>query len=388
MEDTGIIRKVREHTDWCSSIVYSTKRDGSLRTCLDPKRLNESIKRCPHKMPTLEEINPAFVGAKHFSKLDAKAGYWSVQLEEQSQLLTTFRTPIGRYCYQRLPFGLCVSQDIFQQRMDEILESLEGCVGIADDICIFGATQEEHDQRLIALMEVAKSAGLVFNSTKCSINQSSISFFGNVYSAAGIGPDPTKVKDINEMPVPQDRDDLQRFLGMVTYMGGFIPNLSRLSSILRDLLRKDVPFEWSEDHQMAFNTLKGAITTDASMAYYDVTKPITLEVDTSQKGLGAALGQEKKPIAFASKTLTKTQSNYSNIEREMLSLVHGVERFHTYLYGRSFTIITDHKPLEMICNKPIRIIDKPSKTWFRGTVREKCAEPRSYVVETAGGSML
>ena len=348
MEDTGIIWKVREHTDWCSSIVYSTKRDGSLRICLDPKRLNESIKRCPHKMPTLEEINPAFVGAKHFSKLDAKAGYWSVQLEEQSQLLTTFRTPIGRYCYQHLPFGLCVSQDIFQQRMDEILESLEGCVGIADDICIFGATQEEHDKRLIALMEVAKSAGLVFNSTKCSINQSSISFFGNVYSAAGIGPDPAKVKDINEMPVPQDRDDLQRFIGMVTYMEGFIPNLSRLSSILRDLLRKDVPFEWSEDHQMAFNTLKGAITTDASMAYYDVTKPITLEVDTSQKGLGAALIQEKKPIAFASKTLTKTQSNYGNIEREMLSLVHGVERFQTYLYGRSFTIITDHKPLEMI----------------------------------------
>ena len=105
---------------------------------------------------------------------------------------------------------------------------------------------------------------------------------------------------------------------------------------------------------MAFNTLKGAITTDASMAYYDVTKPITLEFDASQKGLGAALVQEKTPMAFASKTVTKTQSNYSsNIEREMLSHVHGVERFHTYLHGRSFTIITDHKPLEMICNKPI-----------------------------------
>ena len=166
-------------------------------------------------MPTLEEINPAFVGAKHFSKLDAKAGHWSVQLEEQSQLLTTFCTPIGRYCYQHLQFRLCVSQDIFQQRMDEILESLEGCVGIADDICISGATQEEHDQRLIAVVEVAKSAGLVFNSTKCSINQSSISFFSNVYSAAGIGPDPTKVRDINEMPVPQDIDDLQRFLRMI-----------------------------------------------------------------------------------------------------------------------------------------------------------------------------
>ena len=112
---------------------------------------------------------------------------------------------------------------MFQQRMDEILESLEGCVGIEDDICIFGATKEEHDQRLIALMEVAKSAGLVFNSTKCLINQSSISFSGNVYCAVGIMPDPTKVKDINEMPVPQGRDDIQRFLGMVTYMGDSSP---------------------------------------------------------------------------------------------------------------------------------------------------------------------
>ena len=106
-----------------------------------------------------------------------------------------------------------------------------------------------------------------------------------------------KVKNIYEMPVPQDWDDLQRFLGMVTYMGGgFIPNLSRLSSILRDLLRKDVPFEWSEDHQMAFDTLKGAVTTETSMAYYDITKPIILEVDASQNGLGAALVQEKKQL--------------------------------------------------------------------------------------------
>ena len=133
----SIIRKVKEHTNWCSSIVCSTKRDGSLRICLDPKKLNESIKRCPHKTPTLEEINPALIGAKYFSKLDAKAGYWSVPLEEQSQLLTTFRTPMGRYCYQRLPFGVCISQDIFQQRMDEILGSLEGCVGIADDMCFW-----------------------------------------------------------------------------------------------------------------------------------------------------------------------------------------------------------------------------------------------------------
>ena len=353
MEKNGIIRRVREHTDWCSSIVYSTKDDGSLRVCLDPKHLNNAVKRCPHKTPTLEEINPFFTGAKYFSKLDAKAGYWSVPLEESSQLLTTFRTPIGRYCFQRLPFGLNTSQDIFQQRMDEILEDLDGCVGIADDICVFGSTEDEHDARLLKLMEAAKMHGLVFNSAKCAIKKQSISFFGNVYSKDGISPDPAKVKDIHEMPVPQDREDLQRFLGLLTYLGSFIANLSTQAAILRDLLKKDVPFEWSDDHQHAFEKLKGAISDQAKVAFYDSTKPIALEVDASQKGLGAALIQEGKPIAFASKSLTKTQSNYSNIERETLALVHGVERFHTYLYGRSFTIISDHKPLEMICKKPI-----------------------------------
>lgn len=116
--EQGVIRKVEEHTDWCSSLAYGTKKDGSLRICLDPKKLNASLKRCPHKIPTVEELNPMFANAKMFSKLDAKAGYWSIHLDEESQLLTTLRTPFGRYCWRRLPFGLSVSQDLFQAKMD------------------------------------------------------------------------------------------------------------------------------------------------------------------------------------------------------------------------------------------------------------------------------
>ena len=169
MERDGIIRKIQGHTDWCSSLTLPRKKDGSIRVCLDPQKLNMNLKRCPHKIPTLEEINPALSKAKVFSKLDAKAGYWSVQLEEDSQPLTTFRTPFGRYCWKRLPFGLRVSQDIFQARMDEILEGLSGVVGIADDVAVFGATEAEHNHNLLKLMERAKQEGLVFNSTKCSI---------------------------------------------------------------------------------------------------------------------------------------------------------------------------------------------------------------------------
>ena len=353
MEEQGIIRKIKKHTDWCSSMTTTVKKDGSLRMCLDPKRLNDAVKRCPHKIPTLEELNPEFSQAKFFSKLDAKAGYWSVHLHEDSQELTTFRTPFGRYCFQRLPFGLCTSQDIFQQRMDAILEQTRGCVGIADDVAVFGKTEQEHDENLVRLMEVAQREGLVFNSSKCVIKAKQVNFFGALYTSNGIKPDPAKVKDIRSMPTPQDKEDLQTFLGMITYLGSFIPNLAERAQPLRDLLKQNVPFVWQEDHQATFDALKQSISTESCLQYFDPTKATTIEVDASQKGLGACLVQDDKPVAFASTSLTTAQRNYANIERETLAMVYGVNKFHTYVFGKEFTLISDHKPLEMIWRKPL-----------------------------------
>jgi transposase InsO family protein len=349
----GIIRKVEYHTDWCSSITTAIKKDGSIRVCLDPKRLNNEIKRCPHKIPTLEELSPAFAHAKYFSKLDAKSGYWAVHLDKDSQDLTTFRTPFGRYCYNRLPFGLAISQDVFQQHMDNILERVPGCVGIADDVAVLGRTIEEHDHNLERLMTVAQEEGLVFNSSKCILRMNQIEFFGSVYSDTGVRPDPRKIEDINAMPTPQGKDDLQRFLGMVTYLAAYVPNFSDKAKPLRDLLKKDVPFVWHEDHEHTYNDLKKAVTSDCCLQYYDPDKLTVLEVDASMKGLGACLLQDNKPVAYASKSLSTAQSNYSNIEREMLAVVFGITRFHTYLYGKRFVVHSDHKPLEMISRKPL-----------------------------------
>jgi hypothetical protein len=145
MEQSGVIRRVTEHTAWCSSLAFATKSDGSLHICLDPAKLNKALVRCPHKIPCIEELNHQLAGATTFSKLDARTGYWSIRLDNQSQLLTTFRTPFGRYCFTRLPFGLCVSQDIFQQAMDTILEQCQGVIAKADDIIVFGKTKQEHD---------------------------------------------------------------------------------------------------------------------------------------------------------------------------------------------------------------------------------------------------
>ena len=181
VENDGIIRKIEHHTDWCSSITTSVKKHGSLRVCLDPERLTDSLKRCPHKIQTLEELNPEFAEARLFSKMDAKAGYCSIHLDETSQAITTFRTPFGRYCYKRLPFGLCVSQDLFQQAIDRILARAPGCVGIADDVVVYRRDDAEHDKNLMRLMQVAKEEGLVFNSKKCAIKTSEIVSLGSVY---------------------------------------------------------------------------------------------------------------------------------------------------------------------------------------------------------------
>ena len=219
-------------------------------------------------------------------------------------------------------------------------------------MCVIGKTEEEHDKNLTRLMLRAKDRGLVFNSSKCIIKKQSIPFFGNLYTDKGILPDPLKLQDIHMMPTPESKEDLQRFLGLMTYLSAYIPNFSSESQPLRDLLKNESLFIWDINHQTCFEHLKSLVNDESCLAYYDTDKPLVLEVDASMKGLGAALIQDK-PIAFASKTLTSTQAAYSNIEREALALVHGVERFHTYLYGRTFSVFTDHKPLVMLHQKPI-----------------------------------
>ena len=270
----------------------------------------------------------------------AKAGYWAVKLDESSQLLTTSRTPFGRYCWRRLPFGLNNSQDIFQARMDSILEGLKGVVSIAADVCVFGATETFdsiviYDVILINLMERAKREGLVFNSTKCHIKKSEISFFGNAYIKDGIKPDIHKFRDLKNIPKPQSKEELMRFLGVITYLSQFIPGLADRAHSLRGLLKKTSDFIWETDHQQEFEQLKNSVTSEACLQYYDRSAPVTLKVDASQKGLGAALLQNEKPVAFGSKTLTDCQSRYSNIEREMLALVFGIQdTIHISMQGR------------------------------------------------------
>ncbi|GFR91547.1 transposon Ty3-I Gag-Pol polyprotein [Elysia marginata] len=351
MEQLGVIRKENEPTDWVNSLAFSSKANGKLRICLDPKDLNKVIKRTHHKIPTLGEISHKFRDARYFSKLDAQHGYWAIHLDESSSKLTTFNSPFGRYRFLRLPFGLNVSQDIFQMKMDQILERCPSTLGISDDVCVFGRTEEEHDKNLLNLMEVSRAKGLVFNSSKCAIKQPQISFYGLIWDEEGIHPDPAKCDNIKEKPAPTTVKELQQFMGIIQYMSPFIPKLSSHTDPLRKLLHKDAAWQWTETHQKSFEKIKSLIQKEMTLSYYDPNKATVLEVDSSLTGIGAALLQDEKPIAFASKSMTDTESRYANIERELLAVVFALERFHTYIYGRAVLVQSDHKPLENIQHK-------------------------------------
>ena len=351
MEKDGVLKKVYEPTEWVNSLLVETKPDGNLRICLDPTDLNWAIKREHYPVPVLDDLIPELTESDTFTKLDAKDGYWHVKLNERSSYLTTFNTPFGRYRYLRMPFGLRMSQDVFQRKMDEIYGSCEGAIGIADDITVHGNGEKAHDLHLHEAMERTRQANVCLNYEKISVKKPSVKFFGNMYTADGAKPDPDKVAAIQALRPPENRSELRTFLGMVNYLQQYIPRLSEYTAPLREMDCVGVVFTWNEAYQAVYDRIKKLVAADISLAYYDRTKPVTVQCDYSKKGLGAALVQEGRPIQFASKAVSGAEKNYAPIEGEMLAVLYGVTKFHHFLYGRRFEVESDHKPLQHIQQK-------------------------------------
>ncbi|CAB3999905.1 Hypothetical predicted protein [Paramuricea clavata] len=264
MEKNGVIEKVTKPTDW---VGLREKPNGRLCLCLDPKDLNEAIMRDHYPTPTLEEITPKLAGARVFSKIDARNGYWNVKLDDKSSYLTTFNTPNGRYRFLRMPFGLRMSQDVFQLKIDETYRNCRGATGIADNITVNGGDESNHN--LHDAMERTRMAGIKLNQEKCIIKTSECSLLGMVYTSSGVKPDPEKVIAIQNMETPKDKKELHTFLGMVNYLASFMPNLANHTAPLRELLRDNVDYQWSPSHTRAFDILKCQISTETTLSYYE-----------------------------------------------------------------------------------------------------------------------
>ena len=360
LEQQGIIAKVDCPTPWIANLLAMRKPSGAIRVCLDPTDLNKAIRRNHYPLPTLEDVLPALNKAKIFSLVDAKDGFLQVVLSEKSSYLTTFWTPKGRYRWTRMPFGLNSRPEEFQRRLHIALEGLSGIAVVADDVLIVGRgdTMEEamrdHDRNFVALLQKAKERGLKLNKHKMRLRLKEIPYIGLVLTQDGVKADPEKQPDIEEMKTPSTVEELRRFLGYVNYLSRFMPHLATVTEPMRSLLVKGAEFAWGEKQEKAFKSVKKLAVSSDTLGYYNHDKPLILQCDASTVGLGAALMQDGKPIAYASRSLTSCERNYAPIELECLAVVYGCHRFDQYIYGHpNVTVNTDHQPLEAILTKSL-----------------------------------
>ena len=239
-----------------------------------------------------------------------------------------------------------------------MLDGLEGTEVIVDDILVYGIgdtideARENHDDNLLKLMNRVKYNGVKLNKDKIKLHLSEIKYMGHILTTEGVKPDPAKVKSIRDMPNPEDKKGVKRFLGTVNYLAKFIPNLSQVAEPLRELTKEGKTFKLGEGELKTIQKLKSMISEDAELRYFDVKKAVTIECDASYSGLGAVMMQEGRPVSFASRTLTETEKRYHPMELECLSFLFACSKFDQYIYGKKdLKIFSDHQPLQSIFRK-------------------------------------
>ena len=285
--------------------------------------------------------------------MDLSQAYQQLLLDEESKRYTTVNTHKGLFQYTRLPFGIASAPAVFQKTMDSILQGIPHVACYIDDILVTGADDAEHLQNLEEVCRRLEQHGLRVKKPKCEFLQSSVDYLGHRIDAQGLHTMSSKLDAIVQAPEPGNLQQLRSFLGLLNYYGRFIPNLATIVHPLNQLLRHGTKWKWDSQCAQAFSQAKQALTSSEVLMHYDPALPITLAGDASAYGIGAVISHtlpdgSERPIAFASRTLSDSEKNYAQLEKEALSLVFGVKKFHQYLYGRRFILVTDHKPLMTI----------------------------------------
>ena len=276
-------------------------------------------------------------------------------MDEHSRELVAINTHKDLFQYTRLPFGVSAASAIFQRCMENLLQGCQGVSVYLDDILVTGSIVEDHLTNLDKVLSTMTKAGLTLNQAKCKFLLPSVEYLGHVIYQHGVHHSQEKVKAIKEAPEPHKISELRSFLGIINYYARltFLPNLSTKLTPLYNLLQKEFKWEWSQKQAKAFMAAKDALQDDALLIHYDSSKQLVLACDASPYGLGAVLSHImedslEKPIAYASRTLTAAEKNYSQLEKEALAVVHTVGKFHNYLYGRKIVIESDHQALSYI----------------------------------------
>lgn len=353
----GILERVR-HSRWASPIVLAQRGDKKLRICVDYKvTLNRVLDTEHYPLPIPEDIFAALSGGSFFCVLDLTGAYQQLLLEESSREYMTINTHLGLFRPTRLQFGVSSGPSVFQCAMDQILQGLENVRCFIDDVVIKGTSVLDCYNHLVEVLKRLESYNVKVNLEKCQFFCSEIKFLGHMINKKGIKPLPDKVEAIIKAPAPRTVTQLQAYLGLLNYYCKFLPRLSENLTPLHQLLKANTPFKWSENCEKAFENSKKLLTENQLLVHYDVNKELYLTTDASEYGVGAVLSHkiDGEPISFASGTLNSAQRNYSQVEKEALAIIYAVKKFHKFLYGRKFVLITDHQPLKFVFDPLKRI---------------------------------
>ncbi|PIO69207.1 reverse transcriptase [Teladorsagia circumcincta] len=350
LQEIGVITPVT-HSEWAAPIVCVKKSNGKIRVCADfSTALNKALQSFDYPLPTPEDVFASLNGGTVFSQIDLSDAYLQIELSEESKKKAVINTHKGLFQYNRLPFGIKTAPGIFQQIMNKMVAGLRGVTTYLDDILVCGATEEEHNRNVLSLFERIAEYGFKIRMDKCSFAKSEIRYLGFIVDKNGRRPNPQKIEAIKNMADPRDVKQLRAFLGMVTYYSTFMPSMKSLRGPLDAMLKKDVKWKWTSVQQDAFEKLKSALSSDLNLAHYDPKEKIVVAADACEYGIGCVISHKyadgsEKPIAHASRSLSDAERNYSQIEKEALGLVFAVKKFHKYIFGRKFILLTDHKPL-------------------------------------------
>ena len=339
---------------WASPVCLVRKKDGSVRWCIDFRRVNDVCIKDAYPLPRMDMCIDCLASAKIFSTLDLQSGYWQIAMEEKDQCKTAFITKYGLYEYTKMPFGLCSASSTFQRCMELIFRGLQWKTLLIylDDIIIFSTSVEEHFDRLGEVLKRLQEAGLKLKPKKCEFFKSELVFLGHLVGVDGVKPNPELVQKVKSWQAPTNLKEVQQFLGLCNYYRQFVKDFSTLAAPISRLTRKDVNFIWSDDSEQAFQLLKKKLCEAPILAYPRPVGTYILDTDASNVGIGGVLSQvqdgREKPISYASKKLDKHQQRYSVTRRELLAVITFMHHFKHYLLGREFILRTDHGSLQWI----------------------------------------
>jgi transposase InsO family protein len=341
---------------WASPVVLVRKRDGSVRFCVDYRRLNSVTRFDAYPLPRIDETFESLSGARFFSTLDLISGYWQVGLTEQARLKTAFTTRGGLYLWNVLPFGLSNAPSTFERLMETVLHGLqwESCLVYLDDVVVFASSESEMLTRLDTVFDRLKNAGLKLKPRKCRLFARETEYLGHTISEAGVAASSEKTRAILEWPTPRCVTDLRSFLGTASYYRRFVRGFATIASPLHRLTESQAQWAWTAEHEDAFQQLKAVLADTPVLRFPVADAPYILDTDASLTGIGAVLSQvvdgQERVLGYASRTLSKQERNYCVTRREMLAVVHFTKHFRPYLYGRRFTVRTDHSSLQWLRN--------------------------------------